>query len=76
MAGDYEHPLYAIERRAERAIVQELRILLDEVLVLRPALSMDDRAYADGLLMKLDRLIQEQMLPTELEPVLPAANAA
>jgi hypothetical protein len=76
MAGDSEHPLYAIERRAERAIVPELRILLDEVLAVRPALSMDDRAYADGLLMKLDRLMQEQAHLPELEPSLPAANAA
>lgn len=76
MAHDSEHPLYAIERRAQSAIVQELRILLDEVLALRPTLDMDDRAYADGLLMKLDRLIQDQMLPTELELILPAANAA
>ena len=76
MASDSEHTLHAIERRAECAIVQELRILLDEVLALRPALNMDERAYADGLLMKLDRLIQDQMLPTELEPSLLAANAA
>lgn len=76
MAGDSEHPLYAIERRAERAIIQELRVLLDELLALRPALNMDDRAYADGLLMKLDRLIQDQIHLPELEPSLPAANAA
>ena len=76
MARDSEHMLYAIERCAERAIVQELRIMLDEVLALRPTLNMDDRAYADGLLMKLDRLIQDQTLLIELEPRLPAANAA
>jgi hypothetical protein len=76
MARDSEHMLHAIERRAECAIVQELRIMLDEVLALRPTLHMDDRAYADGLLMKLDRLIQDQMLPTELELILPAASAA
>ena len=76
MARDFEHMLHAIERRAERAIVQGLRILLDEVLALRPMLNVDDRAYADGLLMELDRLIQDQTLPAELEPSLPAANAA
>jgi hypothetical protein len=76
MARDSEHMLHAIERRAECAIVQELRIMLDEVLALRPTLNMDDRAYADGLLMKLDRLIQDQTVLMELEPRLPAANAA
>jgi hypothetical protein len=57
-------------------IVQELGIMLDEVLALRPTLNMDDRAYADGLLVKLDRLIQDQTVLMELEPRLPAANAA
>ena len=76
MASDSEHTLHAIERRAEHAIVQELRILLDEVLALRPTLNIDDHAYADGLLMKLDRLIQEQMLATEPGVPLQAARAA
>jgi hypothetical protein len=76
MDNDSEHTLHAIERRAECAIVQELGIMLDEVLALRPTLNMDDRAYADGLLMKLDRLIQDQTVLMELEPRLPAANAA
>ena len=76
MTHDSEHPLQAIERRAERAIVQELRILLDEVLALRPMLNVEDRAYADGLLMKLDRLIREQILIVELETTLPVADAA
>jgi hypothetical protein len=76
MTHDSEHPLQAIERRAERAIVQELRILLDEVLALRPMLNVEDRAYADGLLMKLDRLIREQILVVEVETTLPVADAA
>ena len=77
MTHDSEHPLQVIERRAECAIVQELRILLDDVLALRPTLHFDDWAYADGLLMKLDRLIRDQILPTELETILlPVADAA
>ena len=76
MASDSEHTLHAIERRAEHAIVQELRLLLDEVLALRSTLNIDDHAYADGLLMKLDRLIQEQMLATEPGVPLQAARAA
>jgi hypothetical protein len=76
MTHDSEHPLQVIERRAERAIVQELRILMDDVLALRPTLNFDDRAYADGLLLTLDRLIRDQILAAELETALPVADAA
>ena len=76
MTHDSEHPLQVIERRAERAIVQELRILLDDVLALRPTLNFDDRVYADGLLLTLDRLIRDQILAAELERTLPVADAA
>lgn len=48
--------LCAIEERAERAIVQELRLMTNEVLQMRPSLNLEDRAYADGLLLKLGRL--------------------
>lgn len=63
MATDSAQTLHAIELRAERAIVQELRIMVGEVLALRPCLGIEDRTYADGLLMKLDRLILDQSVP-------------
>ena len=48
--------LCAIERRAERAIVQELRLMIQEILAMRSHLSLDERAYADALLLKLSHL--------------------
>lgn len=48
--------LRAIEARAERAIVQELRLMIQKILGLRTHLALEDRAHADGLLLKLDRL--------------------
>ena len=57
------HPvLHAIETRAERAIAQELAVMTRDVLMLRPTLDVEDRAYADGLLLKLDQLIRNQQL--------------
>lgn len=52
--------LRAIEARAERAIVQELRLMMQEILGLRTQLVLRDRAHADALLMKLDRLERDQ----------------
>jgi hypothetical protein len=52
--------LRAIEARAERAIVQELRLMMQEILGLRTQLVLHDRAHADALLMKLDRLERNQ----------------
>jgi len=52
--------LRAIEARAERAIVQELRLMMQEILGLRTQLVLHDRAHADALLMKLDRLERDQ----------------
>lgn len=46
--------LRAIEARAERAIVQELRLMTHEILGMRTQLVLEDRAHADSLLMKLD----------------------
>ena len=54
--------LRIIETSAERAVVQELRILIRNVQALRPALEHDDREYADGLLLKLDRLAHDQLV--------------
>ena len=45
--------LRAIEARAERAIVQELRLMAQEILGMRTHLALEDRAHADSLLMKL-----------------------
>lgn len=61
--------LRAIEARAERAIVQELRLMMQEILVVRTQLVLHDRAHADVLLMKLDRLERDQT-------VAPANDAA
>ena len=46
--------LRAIEARAERAIVQELRLMAQEILGMRTPLALEDRAHADSLLMKLE----------------------
>lgn len=54
--------LRAIEARAERAIVQELRLMTQEILRMRTQLILEDRAHADALLMKLDHLEREQVV--------------
>ena len=54
--------LNAIEARAQRAIVQELRLMKKEVLQLRPSLSPEDQEHADALLLKLDRLLSDQVV--------------
>lgn len=54
--------LNAIEAHADRAIVQELRIIKKEVLQLRPSLNPDDQEHAGALLLKLDRLLSEQLV--------------
>lgn len=54
--------LRAIEARAERAIVQELRLMTQEILALRNGLVLEDRSHADALLLKLDRLAQDQVV--------------
>ena len=46
--------LRAIEARAERAIVQELRLMAQDILGMRTHLALEDRAHADSLLMKLE----------------------
>lgn len=48
--------LCAIERRADRAIVQELRLMTQEILAMRTQLTLEDRAHADALLLKLSHL--------------------
>ncbi|MBN9423994.1 MAG: hypothetical protein BGO63_06795 [Candidatus Accumulibacter sp. 66-26] len=54
--------LNAIEARAQRAIVQELRLMKKEVLQLHPSLSPEDQDHADALLLKLGRLESEQIV--------------
>jgi len=56
--------LCAIERRAERAIVQELRLMTQEILAIRTQLTLGDRAHADALLLKLDYLERCQCVDT------------
>ena len=54
--------LNAIEAHANRAIVQELRLIKKEVEKLRSSLRPDDQDQADALLLKLDRLISDQIV--------------
>ncbi|MDE1544090.1 hypothetical protein PTW32_01570 [Dechloromonas agitata] len=54
--------LNAIEAHANRAIVQELLLIKKEVEKLRPSLRADDQDHADALLLKLDRLISDQIV--------------
>lgn len=64
--------LRSIEERAERAIVQELRLMKQEILAFRTLLVLDERCHADGLLLKLDRLEQEQTVPLATSENMPA----
>jgi hypothetical protein len=78
MSTPATHALHAIEMRANAypcAIVQELRIMIEEVLALRPSCNLEDRGYADALLMKLDRLIGDQLVPS-VHGDLPTVDAA
>jgi hypothetical protein len=54
--------LNAIEAHADRAIVQELRVIKKEVLQLCPSLNPDDHEHAEALLLKLDRLRSDQLV--------------
>ena len=64
--------LRAIEARAERAIVQELRLMMQEILGLRTQLVLEDRAHADALLLKLDHLERGRVAAQRSEPQVPA----
>ena len=57
--------LNAIEAHAESAIVPERRLIKKEVEKLRPSLYPDDQEHADALLLKLDRLLSDQVVVTE-----------
>ena len=70
-----------IEMNAERTIVQELRIMIRDVLGLRPSLGLEDRNHADVLLLKLDRLARDQLVDSvhgagaaAVQATLPACN--
>jgi hypothetical protein len=52
--------LQAAELNADRAGVQELRVRMFDVIALRSSLDSDGLDYANMLLMKLSRLINEQ----------------
>jgi hypothetical protein len=56
------HTLRDIEIQSETAIPQQLELMTREVLALRPSLSMEERGYADGLLLKLDGLRSAQQI--------------
>ena len=53
--------LRAIEARAEHAILQELRVMMNEILGLRARLVLEERAHADILQLKLDPLEREDV---------------
>jgi hypothetical protein len=54
--------LRAIEARAERAIVQELRQMAQDVLAMRPLLLPRERDHADALMLKLLHLASAQLV--------------
>ncbi|WP_265304462.1 hypothetical protein [Verminephrobacter eiseniae] len=54
--------LRSIEHRAERAIVQELHLMMEQIMKMRTSLVLEDRSYADALLLKLDRLRDDQVV--------------
>jgi antitoxin (DNA-binding transcriptional repressor) of toxin-antitoxin stability system len=62
--------LHAIERRAERAVVQELRLMTQEILALRTHLMSTDRTHADTLLLKLDHLERCQRIDVAAPPAM------
>lgn len=73
--------LNAIEAHAECAIVQELLRMKKEVLQLRSSLCPDDQEHANALLLKLERLVSEQIVVVPDDAALeehfqPAAQAA
>lgn len=73
--------LNAIEAHAECAIVQELLRMKKEVRQLHPSLCPDDQEHANALLLKLERLLSEQMVIVSDDAALeecfqPAAQAA
>lgn len=73
--------LNAIEAHAECTIVQELLRMKKEVRQLLPSLSPDDQEHANALLLKLERLVSEQMVIVHDDAALeerfqPAAQAA
>lgn len=73
--------LNTIEVHAECAIAQELLRMKKEVRQLRPSLCPDDQEHATALLLKLERLVSEQMVVVPDDAALeerfqPAAQAA
>lgn len=62
--------LCAIEQRAERAIVQELRLLIKEVQALQPTLTGEDLAHANAVQLKLEQLSRNQLAESVEHPAL------
>ena len=62
--------LRAIETRVKRAIVQQLRLMVQEILGMRTHLALEDRAHADLLLMKLGHQERAQTIaPDDPSPM-------
>ena len=61
MAISSTQALRLIEARTEGAIVQELRIMMQQVVSIRPLLSTENQAYADRLVLKMNRMIDDQL---------------
>ena len=64
--------LRANETRAERALVQQLRLMVQEILGMRTHLALEDRAHADSLLMKLDHQ-QRAQIAVSADPADPSS---
>lgn len=64
--------LRAIEARADRALVAELRLMVQEVLALRRHAGLEDREHADALLLKLDHLERAQLSTVAAPDAAPA----
>ena len=54
--------LRSIEIDAERANVQQINSYIARIVAALPGLVIDDREYAQSLLLKLDRLLSDQMI--------------
>jgi hypothetical protein len=64
--------LRAIEVRADRALVTELRLMVQEVLAMRPHATLEERAHADALLLKLGHLERAQQSTLAADETAPA----
>jgi hypothetical protein len=53
--------LHSIETKADRATVQELRRMIQDAERLLPSLDAEGQAFAEALVLKLERLLGDQL---------------